>query len=314
MGSLAIVLQCCPSEAVTVVVKSLCLRIWLSAAHATFWMQAAADPPVTEDLLRTLKVTWDKTGSNGYGVEQLRELFSKHGNVEDIVLRNAKKKTKGSALVMMQTLDGAIAASEAVNGNSANPLLVVPLAKAAGPACASNHTTQPAAAETYAVKQAVQQQQHSHSYSAQAQHHNGQSDQQHGQKVLHDGQQAQQSGQHAQQDQDLGQHDAISGATPPSSPNQKPLPRNPFGGAFNPAQSQKPLFNGFNSFPAFPTAAPGRPIFAAGSVNGSFGQSSGGPAFGAGSYSSFPGMCAVGGQAQASMQDAFGHVQAGAKR
>lgn len=282
-------------------------------------------------------MTWDKQGSTGYGVEQLRELFSKNGGVEDVVLRNAKKKSKGSALIIMQTLDGARAASEAVNGAAPNPLLVVPLAKAAGRAfvgVSSNHDAKP---QTYAPELPTHSQQHAiHDADGaqtqqdgmraqhgdqQAQHVDSQA-QHTQQEAQHGDQQAQQDDSQPQRTEQQAQHgysDAqtdvtVPPITPPSSPMQKAPAKNPFGGSFNPSQAQKPLFNGFSSFSSFPTAAAARPLFAAGAMNGRFGQHTAGPAFGAGSYSSFPGMSAVGGQAQASMQDAFGHVHAGAKR
>ena len=276
-------------------------------------LQAAAPPQVTEELLRTLKVSWDKQGSNSYGVEQLRELFSKHGTVEDVMLRNAKKKTKGSALVIMQTLDGARAASEAVNGAATNPLLVVPVAKAAGPAFAGTCSNHGAEAQAYDIEQPARAQRNETNDADTMQpQQNGYQDQEQQEQGLHP------SAQQAPQEHPLNQSDtSVPSATPPSSPAKQAPTRNPFGGTFNPDQEQKPLFGGFNSFPSFPsfsTSAPARPLFAAGSANGTFGQSNAGPAFGAGSYSSFPGMSAVGGQAQASMQDAFGHVHAGATR
>lgn len=59
----------------------------------------------------------------------LRGAFALHGSVEDVVLREGKKR-KGSALVVMATSEGAAAAAGAVCGDMANPLLVVPFPKA----------------------------------------------------------------------------------------------------------------------------------------------------------------------------------------
>lgn len=64
---------------------------------------------------------------------QLRQIFAAHGPVEDVVLREGKKR-KGSALVVMRDAAGAARAADAANGTLANPLLVVPFNKAAGAA------------------------------------------------------------------------------------------------------------------------------------------------------------------------------------
>lgn len=68
-----------------------------------------------------------------YGAAQLRAIFAAHGPVEDVVLREGKKR-KGSALVVMADAAGAAAAAGAVNGTLINPLLVVPFNKAAAAA------------------------------------------------------------------------------------------------------------------------------------------------------------------------------------
>ena len=54
---------------------------------------------------KVLKVSWEKVGKD-YTAEELRELFSKFGEVEDVVIKSSKKK--GSALVVMATKDGAV--------------------------------------------------------------------------------------------------------------------------------------------------------------------------------------------------------------
>ncbi len=63
-----------------------------------------------------------------YSVVQLRGAFAGHGVVEDVVLREGKKK-KGSALVVMASQEGADSAAAAACGDLANPLLVVPFPK-----------------------------------------------------------------------------------------------------------------------------------------------------------------------------------------
>lgn len=57
------------------------------------------------DKERVLKVSWEKIG-NDYTAERLRELFSKFGEVEDVVIKGSKKKR--SALVVMATKDAAV--------------------------------------------------------------------------------------------------------------------------------------------------------------------------------------------------------------
>jgi hypothetical protein len=63
-----------------------------------------------------------------YFAAQLRAVFAAHGLVEDVVIREGKKK-KGSALVVMATQEGAASAASSVCGDLANPLLVVPFPK-----------------------------------------------------------------------------------------------------------------------------------------------------------------------------------------
>lgn len=78
----------------------------------------------TMDKEKMLKVSWEKVGED-YTAEKLRELFSKFGEVEDVVIKSSKKK--GSALVVMAAKDGAVAATGSVFGHLSNPLLVLPL-------------------------------------------------------------------------------------------------------------------------------------------------------------------------------------------
>ncbi|EIE22754.1 DnaJ-domain-containing protein [Coccomyxa subellipsoidea C-169] len=89
-------------------------------------------PAMTEELVRTLKVSWDAR-DGGYTAEELRAVFSAHGPVSDVVMRQPKKKKKStsSAFVEMGTLEAAAAAARAANGRSDLPLLVVPFSKVA---------------------------------------------------------------------------------------------------------------------------------------------------------------------------------------
>ncbi|KAK9944202.1 hypothetical protein M0R45_009780 [Rubus argutus] len=72
---------------------------------------------------KVLKVSWEKVGE-GYTAERLRNLFSKFGEVEDVLI---KSKKKGSALVVMATKDAAVASTRTMTGDLSNPLLVKPL-------------------------------------------------------------------------------------------------------------------------------------------------------------------------------------------
>ena len=76
-----------------------------------------------------LQVTWDER-LGGYTAGKLEEIFERHGEVSDIVMRQqSKKRSKASAFVEMATLEGAAAAAAAQNGRPDAPLLVVPFNK-----------------------------------------------------------------------------------------------------------------------------------------------------------------------------------------
>jgi DnaJ family protein C protein 17 len=270
-----------------------------SASAAEY--QPAAPPQITQELLRTLKVTWDKHSSS-YSVDELKQIMGKHGAVEDIVLVESRKKRKGSALVVMQSLEAAQAAAEAVNGNLRNPLLVVPLAKAAAPSnIDSNGTQSRASPESYAPEQPQQQPQPTPAFP-------------------------------------LSQ--SATPPTPPSSPMKAIPVRNPFGGSYATDQTAaapapaaassmqtpafaaavpKPLFAAAAPNPVFAAALP-QPLFAVGTSmsSGAAGHMPAGPfGFSAGSYSSFPGPpSSAAGHAQTGFgQNSFAHtVQAGVKR
>lgn len=95
------------------------------ASSAAAAEAALADEVARERLQRTLKVSWMRR-SGDYSPAGLRAALSRHGLVEDLVLREGKKK-KGSALVVMATASGAAAAAGSVCGELTHPLLVVPL-------------------------------------------------------------------------------------------------------------------------------------------------------------------------------------------
>ena len=84
-------------------------------------------PALNATLSRTLKVSWTRPGHE-YTADELRTIFSVHGEVEDVVAREGKKR-KGSALVVMGSEGGAKNAEQSVNGGTKDPLLVVLLGR-----------------------------------------------------------------------------------------------------------------------------------------------------------------------------------------
>lgn len=265
-----------------------------TAAPAEY--QPEAPPQITEELLRTLKVSWDKQNpSSTYTTDELRHIMSKHGPVEDVVLLESKKRKKGSALVVMQDLSSARAASEAVNGSLSNPLLVVPLAKAAAPSGANSRDPQPeqqSSPEAYAHAEPQQQHQAPPAFPL------------------------------------------CQPATTPTPPSSPVKVRNPFGGstaadqsgfAQPPAQPAMPAFGAagpasFANGSGYGSGAPAaKPLFAAGASmsSNSPGPFPAGPfGFNSSSYSSFPGaQTGAAAQALGFGQAHFGpSVQAGVKR
>lgn len=72
-------------------------------------------------------MSWDPT-CRAYSTEELRDIFRGFGAaVEDVVLRDRKKKRKATALVVMATETAAASAVGSVCGGPSEPLLVVPL-------------------------------------------------------------------------------------------------------------------------------------------------------------------------------------------
>ena len=78
---------------------------------------------VPEHMYRTLKVVWRKDISD-YAASGLREIFDAFGTVEDVVIRDGKRR-KGSALVVFADAAQAERAGRAQCGDAANPLLAV---------------------------------------------------------------------------------------------------------------------------------------------------------------------------------------------
>lgn len=266
-----------------------------TAAPAEY--QPEAPPQNNEELLRTLKVSWDKHDSSvTYTTDDLRHIMSKHGRVEDVVLLESKKRKKGSALIVMEDLESARAVSEAVNGSLSNPLLAVPLAKAAAPS--GPHSNGQAQAELQSSPEAYAPAEPQQEHQAPPAFPPGQPD---------------------------------TTPTPPSSPVKV---RNPFGGSAAVDQSGFMQPSAQPRAPAFGAAGPalnasgsgygasaaaGRPLFAAGATMSSIaaGHFPAGPfGFDSGSYSSFPSVQ----NGAAAQPGGFGHahfgpsVQAGVKR
>ena len=97
---------------------------------------ASTEVEVPEHLYRTLKVVWRKDhdgDASGYSAARLKEIFAAFGAIEDVVIREGKKK-KGSALVVFRDADSCVKASTSSCGEISNPLIVtraaIPNAKA----------------------------------------------------------------------------------------------------------------------------------------------------------------------------------------
>ncbi|KAK9829194.1 hypothetical protein WJX72_004437 [[Myrmecia] bisecta] len=109
----------------------------------------------SEHVQRTLKVSWDKKAGD-YTAEAIREALGVHGQVEDVVVRQGKKKSRGSALVTMASLPAARAAATSVHGNLNNPLLVLPVSKVAPdavPSPSAGHHAASVAAKRFSAEQ-----------------------------------------------------------------------------------------------------------------------------------------------------------------
>ncbi|XP_073002519.1 uncharacterized protein [Typha latifolia] len=75
---------------------------------------------------KMLKVSWERSLGD-YSAAKLREIFERFGDVEDVVIRSKKSRSKGSAIVVMGSKDVAAAAIHSMSGSLSNPLLVLPL-------------------------------------------------------------------------------------------------------------------------------------------------------------------------------------------
>lgn len=95
----------------------------IRAMHANKSSPASSAPPKKEttgvgkegggelEKEKVLKVSWEKGGLD-YTAEMLRNIFSKFGKVEDVVIRGSKKKR--SALVVMSSKDAIVSSTQAI--------------------------------------------------------------------------------------------------------------------------------------------------------------------------------------------------------
>ncbi|OAY84549.1 dnaJ homolog subfamily C member 17-like [Ananas comosus] len=85
----------------------------------------------SEEKEKMLKVSWERSLGD-YTAAKLKEIFERFGEVEDIVIRSKKSKSKASAIVVMSSKDAVEAATHSMSGSLSNPLLVLPLVTTAG--------------------------------------------------------------------------------------------------------------------------------------------------------------------------------------
>ncbi|MCE5166716.1 hypothetical protein HAX54_024963 [Datura stramonium] len=81
-------------------------------------------PTENVDKGRVLKVSWEKMGED-FSCERLRDLFSKFGEVEHVILSSRCCKKKRYAIVEMSSKDAANKAASSCGDN--HPLSIVPL-------------------------------------------------------------------------------------------------------------------------------------------------------------------------------------------
>lgn len=90
-------------------------------------------PPLDDDIDRTVKLSW-ALADGDYTANDLKAALAAVPTaiVTDVVLRAAKKRGTGSALVTLASRDGAVAAAAAPLQGAHGPILVVPLRKGGG--------------------------------------------------------------------------------------------------------------------------------------------------------------------------------------
>jgi DnaJ family protein C protein 17 len=67
--------------------------------------------------------------AGSYTTDRLRDLFGKRFLVEDVILKDSRKKKKASALVVLDSMQAAGQAAHEVLGDLKNPLLITPYLK-----------------------------------------------------------------------------------------------------------------------------------------------------------------------------------------
>ncbi|WVZ55382.1 hypothetical protein U9M48_006048 [Paspalum notatum var. saurae] len=97
----------------------------------------AAQDSVKTDKGKILKVSWDGSAYS-YTAAELKDLFQKFGEVEDIVIKTRKSRSKSSAIVVMGTKDAALLAIK--NDVSLFPLIVAPVQESGGLPARSTQT------------------------------------------------------------------------------------------------------------------------------------------------------------------------------
>jgi len=89
-------------------------------------VSVSARAEVPTHLYRAIKIVWRRAGDadeDAYTAKELRETFEKIGRVEDVVIREGKKK-KGSALVVFADEETCVRASTATCGRADNALII----------------------------------------------------------------------------------------------------------------------------------------------------------------------------------------------
>ncbi|KAK3150416.1 hypothetical protein QOZ80_3AG0232870 [Eleusine coracana subsp. coracana] len=94
---------------------------------------AMAQDGVKTDKSKILKVSWDGS-PDSYTASKLKELFQKFGEVEDVVIKTRKSRSRGSAIVVMGSKEAAHSAihNHIIYNDSLVPLTVAPVQESGG--------------------------------------------------------------------------------------------------------------------------------------------------------------------------------------
>uniref|UniRef100_A0A0D9VPA0 J domain-containing protein n=1 Tax=Leersia perrieri TaxID=77586 RepID=A0A0D9VPA0_9ORYZ len=98
------------------------------------------DAPKT-DKGKILKVSWEG-GADYYNAAKLEEIFKQFGEVEDVVIKTRKSRSRGSAIVVMASKEAALSAlrNHSVYNVFSIPLIVVPVQEPSGIPARSTQT------------------------------------------------------------------------------------------------------------------------------------------------------------------------------